>query len=228
MVDCETMRPRTTLPDMDTSRRRALLATAALLGVVGLAACSSAGSGSAPAPTSSGAPVWHAADVEPPDGEVVATGTVLDISGDARLCLGAVAESYPPQCSGIPLDGWTWDGVDGSESSGDTTWGSYAVRGMYDDERYAVTDPPILLALYDPIRADDPAGGVDGTTSAADLVRIQDDLSASLGPDALSLWTERGYVWVQVVWDDGSLQDAVDAAYGDDVVIVTSALREID
>lgn len=224
----ETIPPRATLEDMDTSHRRVLLATAAILGVIGLAACSSSGPGSSPAPTSSAAPVWSAADVASPDGEVVATGTVLDVSGDAQLCLGAVAESYPPQCSGIPLDGWTWEGVDGSESSGETAWGSYAVHGMYDGERYAVTGAPILLALYDPIRPDDQAGGVDGTTSAADLSRIQDDLTTTLGTDALGLWTERGYVWVQVVWDDGSLQDAVDAAYGDDVVIVTSALREID
>ncbi|QDE35098.1 hypothetical protein FIV50_10065 [Microbacterium foliorum] len=95
-------------------------------------------------------------------------------------------------------------------------------------KRYTVTDPPIMLALYDPVRPEDPAGGVDGTSSEADLTRVQDELSASLGLDALSLWIERGYVWVNVVWDDGTLQDAVDQAYGHGVVIVTSALREID
>lgn len=159
---------------------------------------------------------------------MIGTGTVLDVAGDAQLCLGAVAESYPPQCTGIPLDGWTWEGVDGSETSGDTRWGTYAVYGTFDGDRYTVTDPPIMLALYDPIRPEDPAGGVDGTSSEADLARIQDEIAASLGRDALSLWIERGYVWVNVVWDDGTLQDALDAEYGDDVVIVTSALREID
>ena len=59
-------------------------------------------------------------------------------------------------------------------------------------------------------------------------MRVQDDLSTSLGRDALTLWTESGYVWVSVVWDDGTLQDAVDEAYGDGVVLVTSALRQID
>ena len=33
-----------------------------------------------------------------------AQGTVMDVGGDAELCLGPVAESYPPQCSGIPVD----------------------------------------------------------------------------------------------------------------------------
>lgn len=158
---------------------------------------------------------------------MIATGTVID-AGEPELCLGAIMESYPPQCEGVPLDGWTWDGIDGHESSGDVTWGSYAVYGTYDGERYTVTDPPIMLALYDPVRPEDPTSGVDGTSSEADLTRVQDELSASLGLDALTLWSERGYVWVDVVWDDGTLQRAVDEAYGPGVVIVTSALREID
>jgi hypothetical protein len=32
---------------------------------------------------------------------------------------------------------------------------------------------------------------------------------------------------MQVVWDDGTLQDAVDTAYGKGVVIVTSAIRTV-
>lgn len=204
-----------------------LLASAALVGLLGLTACTT-GPGSSPAPTSSGSPAWEASSVAPPKGRVIGTGTVLDVAGDAQLCLGAVAESAPPQCTGIPLDGWTWEGVDGSETSGDTTWGTYAVYGTFDGERYTITDPPIMLALYDPVRPDDPTDGIDGTSSDAELARVQDDLSTSLGSDALSLSTERGYVWVNVVWDDGTLQTAVDDAYGDGVVIVTSALRRID
>lgn len=212
---------------MGTSRSRMLLAVVALVGALGLAACT-AGIGSSPAPTSSGSPTWDASNAAPPEGRVIGTGTVLDVAGEAQLCLGVVAESSPPQCTGIPLDGWTWEGVDGSETSGDTTWGTYAVYGTFDGERYTVTDPPIMLALYDPVRPEDPANGVDGTGSDADLMRVRDDLSTSLGRDALTLWTERGYVWVSVVWDDGTLQDAVDEAYGDGVVLVTSALRQID
>lgn len=212
---------------MTTSPRRTLLVAASLAGVLGLAACSAA-PGSSPAPTSSGSPTGNITGIAPPEGRVIATGTVLDVAGDAELCLGAVAESYPPQCTGIPLDDWSWKGVDGSETSGDTQWGTYAVYGTFDGERYTVTDPPIMLALYDPVRPGDPAQGIDGTSSEADLTRIQDELAASLDRDALSLWIERGYVWVNVVWDDGTLQDALDAEYGDDVVLVTSALREID
>jgi hypothetical protein len=154
-------------------------------------------------------------------------GTVIDVAGDAKLCLGAILESYPPQCAGLPLDDWTWEGLDGSDSSGDTRWGAYAVTGMYDGERLTVTEQPIMLALFDPIAPEDPTGGVDGSTPAAELTAVQDDIAARLSPDAVVM-SDRGYVWVMVTWDDGTLQAAADAEYGTDVVIVTSALREID
>lgn len=115
------------------------------------------------------------ADITPglPDGEVIAQGTVMDTGDAIELCLGALLESYPPQCSGIPLTGWDWTGIDGSEHEGDIQWGAYAVQGTY-----------------------------NGTS-----------------------FTQDGRLWVQVVWDDGSLQDAADARYGDDVVLVQSALH---
>lgn len=226
----ETIAGLVTLSLMSTLQRRLALAAASFIGLLALSACT-AGPGDSPAPTSTSAAAGETLSaVQPglPDGRVIATGTVLDDGGDVQLCLGAVALSAPPRCSGIPLDGWTWDGVDGSETSGDITWGTYAVSGTYDGDRYTNTDPPIMLALYDPIPLDDPTDGHDGTTDEAELAHVQDDISTQLGPDALRTWSERGYVWVQVTWDDGSLQDAVDAQYGDDVVVVMSALREID
>ncbi|GAA5032118.1 hypothetical protein ACFQRL_04820 [Microbacterium fluvii] len=164
----------------------------------------------------------------PPAGEVIGQGTVMDRGGEVEMCLGAVAESYPPQCSGIPLEGWSWEGVDGAESSGETTWGAYAVQGTYDLQTFTVTAAPVLLALYDPMPIDDPTGGVDGQTDAARLADVQtavtDDL-AGLGLVAAS--TDRGYVWADVVWDDGGLQAWADQTYGDDVVVVRSALHEV-
>ncbi len=153
---------------------------------------------------------------------------VRDTGGDVQLCLGAIMESYPPQCDGVPVDGWTWDGLEGSESSNGTTWGDYAVYAAYDGERLTVTDPPIMAALYDSIAPEDPTGGVDGTTSDEELASIQDDLEARLSAEVTTVATHRGYVWVQVVWDDGTIQAAADAEYGEDVVVVSSALRETD
>lgn len=159
---------------------------------------------------------------------MVGVGTVLDTGGDVQMCLGVIMESYPPQCHGVPMDGWTWNGVEGSESSGETTWGDYAVYATYDGERLTVTDPPILAALYDSIAPEDPTGGVEGTTSGDELTRVQDDIAARLGTDLLTVETQRGYVWGHVVWDDGTIQEAADAEYGEGVVIVSSALREAD
>ncbi|MFG6476613.1 hypothetical protein ACFXP7_09515 [Microbacterium sp. P06] len=91
---------------------------------------------------------------------VVGTGTVIEAAGRAKLC-SVVAESYPPQCgAGIELRGWTWEGVEGSDTASDVTWGSYAVQGNVDGDVLNVTEPPILLALYDVaprVATDDPA-----------------------------------------------------------------------
>ncbi len=154
-------------------------------------------------------------------------GTVRDVGGHAELCLGPVMESAPPQCSGVPLRGWTWDGVDGATSVGDATWGSYAVQGTYDGVSLTVTQPPIMLALFDPKAPDDPTNGEPGPADDATLARVQEQVHAALGDQALSSAPREGRLWVQVVWDDGTLQDAADAAFGDDVVLIQSAFHEV-
>ncbi len=215
---------------MSTSQRRLSIAAASTVGLLLLSACAT-GPGSSAAPTSTTVPSdqrLENAQPDLPERRVIGTGTVLDVAGDVQLCMGAIMESFPPQCSGVPLDGWSWDGVEGSETSGETTWGTYAVYATYDGDRLTNTDPPIMLALYDPIAPEDPTGGVEGKTPAEELTRIQDDISARLGAEALTVGTDRGYVWLSVVWDDGTMQDAADAEFGEDVVFVTSALREID
>ena len=196
---------------------------AAAVVAIAIAGCASAD----PSGTPSQAPLGSVTPV-PPEGEVRAVGTVLDAGGDPQLCLGAIAESYPPQCSGIPLEAWTWEGVDGAESSGDVTWGAYAVMGTYDGETFTVSQPPIMLALYDPIRPEDPTGGQPGAGDEAALASIQEELPELLGDAYLSSYPQDGWLWVDVVWDDGSWQEAADAAYGEDVVIIRSAIQPLD
>lgn len=202
-----------------------LLAVAALgaASLLTLSACATAGTPGADATLPLGS-VWPA----PPEGDVVAQGTVMDVAGEVELCLGPIAESYPPQCLGIPLDGWSWDGVDGSEASGDAQWGAYAVYGTYDGERFTVTQPPIMLALYDPMRPDDPTGGEPGAGSEIELAAIQEELPDRLDSAYLSSYPDNGWLWIDVVWDDGTFQAAADAEFGDDVVVVRSAMTPID
>ncbi len=207
--------------------RRPLLALAALgAAVVVLSGCATPTDGGS-SPLSPG----DAPDVlvmpAPPSGEVVAQGTVMDVAGDVELCLGPVAESYPPQCSGIPIENWSWDGVDGSDSSGDVRWGAYAVQGTYDGESFTVTQPPIMLALYDPMMQPDPTNGATGTATDERLAQIQEVLPGWLGDDYLGSYPDRGYLWVDVVWDDGTYQDGADAEFGADVVVVRSAMQEV-
>lgn len=207
---------------------RSRILTAALLTGVVLA-------GAAGCATGPRSPVGEAPPATPgaalpglPDGEVTAQGTVLDTGDDPQLCLGAVAESYPPQCTGIPLADWTWEGLDGSESASGVTWGAYAVQGVYDGSVFTVTAPPVMLALYDPMVPDDPTNGEPGPADEETLLAVQEQVHADLGADVLSSWPQDGRLWVQVVWDDGTVQDAADAAYGDDVVLIRSALHPVD
>lgn len=162
----------------------------------------------------------------PPTGEVAAQGTVMDVAGEVKLCLGGIAESYPPQCSGIPLEGWSWEGIDGSETSGDTRWGAYALQGTYDGSAFTSTQPPIMLALYDPAPSTDM--NVEPADTPEDrLIAIQADMSRRFGADFLSSSIDQGHVWVDVVWDEDTWQNAADEEFGESVVIIRSALRTV-
>lgn len=84
------------------------------------------------------------ATTEPDPGQRYrATATVLEAPDHGpQLCLGGVAESYPPQCGGPDVVGWDWDDVEGGESAAGTTWGTWEVVGTFDGERFTLTEPP--------------------------------------------------------------------------------------
>jgi hypothetical protein len=93
-----------------------------------------------PGTTGEKPPTTSAAALEPA-GLYQGDGMVLEAQDSGpELCLGGVLESLPPQCGGVPLVGWDWRRVDGEESAGGTTWGSYHVVGRYDGESLTVTD----------------------------------------------------------------------------------------
>jgi hypothetical protein len=161
------------------------------------------------------------------NGAVVTRGaaTVMDVGGP-ELCLGPVAESYPPQCSGPALTGWDWAEQEGSyDQQGDVRWGVFSVTGTWDGATYAATSA-------------EPADGADGggragpglepppvpadRLPAQDLERIADEVRRLGG--ATGAYAGDTQVLVDVPYDDGSLQDWVDAEYGAGVVAVTPAL----
>jgi hypothetical protein len=120
--------------------RRILVAGLAPL-VLLLAACGTAERTAGGAGTTPEEPPAASAPVPEPSGLYEADGTVLEAKGRGpELCLGGVLASLPPQCSGVPLVGWDWGGVDDEERAGGTTWGSYHVVGRYDGETLTVTE----------------------------------------------------------------------------------------
>jgi hypothetical protein len=77
----------------------------------------------------------------PPAGPTLyqASTTVLESKEHGpMLCLGGIMESYPPQCGDVPIDGWNWEEVGREESANGTTWGSYYVRGTYEDGTFGL------------------------------------------------------------------------------------------
>src|SRR5918992_3080299 len=76
-----------------------------------------------------------------------ANATVLDDGDGPELCLGAVADSLPPQCGGMPIRGWRWEDVDGEDTVGGTTWGEYHVVGSYDGSSFTVEDAGPMVAV---------------------------------------------------------------------------------
>ncbi|HHU10939.1 MAG TPA: hypothetical protein GXZ60_13150 [Intrasporangiaceae bacterium] len=92
---------------------------------------------------------------EPEAGELVGLGMVMQRSADApaEFCMGAVATSYPPQCSGPQLVGaFSWDDVHAEEHDG-VRWtnDSYYGVGTYDAAANA-------FALTRPLRTSPPEG----------------------------------------------------------------------
>ncbi len=164
------------------------------------------------------------------DGEVIGQGTVLQI-GDAppMFCLGGVLQSRPPQCDGPEILGWDWTTVDGAETAGGVTWGAYALQGTWDGERFTLTQPAMLLALYDPMPVEDPSLDEEnaGSTPEDRLLDIQRELGESAGLQPLESWPRNGYLFATYLYDDGDLQLYLDTRFGAQVVRVVSALRPV-
>lgn len=204
----------------------------AVIALVGVAALVLVGCANGP---SGGSPTTGPSDSAEPDAgtELVGQGTVIQV-GDVgpELCLGPIAQSYPPQCSGPPVRGWQWDSVDQAQTVGAVTWGSYAVFGTWDGTSITTTQDPIPLSLYDALAVEDPRrdGRQPGSTDEAELTRIQAELT---GPDsplpastpALGSYIDHGYLFVDVIFDDGTVQALLDDEYGPEVVVLLSALR---
>lgn len=84
-----------------------------------------------------------------------------------------------------------------------------------------------MLALFDPAMSEDPTGGKPGGGTEAELVGIQDELHDRLGSAVLSSSVVDGWLWVDVLWDDGTWQDAADGEFGAGKIVIRSAMSEV-
>lgn len=113
------------------------------VGLIALAGCGPADSEPEPGTGSGSAPSPIARPV-PAAGELLTTRyatTVLDDGDGAELCLGGVAESYPPQCGGPRLVGWDWADHEGAyEEANGVRWGDFLLVGSYDGEEFTVEE----------------------------------------------------------------------------------------
>ena len=216
------------MPGMNPPRAPRRLLGTGLAGVLLLSACAGptgpASDGDQPADASTAtAPPTPSAS-----GQVTAVATVLqEADGPPELCLGGVAASLPPQCGGPEIVGWDWDAVE-ADSAQSTTWGEYAVEGTWDGETFHLTEATAAPDEWpeppeDPRLDPDDAGAAGPESEAQEL---QNEVFDHL--DGLTGWTENGYVWVTVVYDDGSIQRYADDKYGADTVAVQSALRDAE
>jgi hypothetical protein len=123
-----------------------------------------------------------------PDGLVRTTSlaTVLDDGDGAELCVGGVAESYPPQCSGPRLIGWDWAEHEGTyEEAGGVSWGTYALEGRYDAaantfEVESVSDEPSVPSPAPEIDFSSPCEEPDGGWRVQDTSAVtMDDREAA-------------------------------------------------
>lgn len=218
-----------------TTLRTAAATLLALLLVLAASGCSG-GDSPTQAADPAAAPDSPAEQPEPPaevpaaPGKVRSTGlpTVMDTGDGAELCLGAVAESYPPQCSGPAITNWDWAEQEGYDEQGSTRWGTFAVTGTWDGTSFTVTDA-LTGALYDsmvpePVVLPEPSV----SHSVAELEAIAEGLADELPGYQGAFADGEGHVLVDVTYDDGTLQRYVDEAYGAGVVVVNGALVDLE
>lgn len=162
------------------------------------------------------------------DGDVRSRNLVTVMDKDTNddlveLCLGPVAESYPPQCGGPAITNWDWASVDGMfEEEGDVRWGMFAVTGTWDGTAFAQVEA-IPAALYDPMPEEPPVYPEPSRDyTDEELAGFAEELMDL--PGVQGAYGADGHVLVDVIYDDGTYQDYADATYGEGVVVVTGAL----
>ena len=217
-----------------------ILAAAAVLTVLGATACSTEAEMRAVDPATGSGTAADASSGEAPrpvpDGEVRTSGLVMVIDdGDGpEMCLGAVAESYPPQCGGPALADFDWGDVGSEEASG-VRWGSYALTGTFDGSTFTVTDA-IPAALYDTMAEPEQeplAAACDDPTTTDTAKATPEDLDATLAaasalPTYASAWLTGNTINVAVTEDAEGAEAELRTTWGGMLCVTTVERTDAD
>ncbi|GAA0899818.1 hypothetical protein [Virgisporangium aurantiacum] len=98
--------------------------------------------GAAPTAPSASAPAAYPRNLIP-DGYTgrfrIGAMVLQDEHHGPQLCVAAFT-SNPPQCGGLDIPNWSWDGLP-SETAAATKWGSYVLIGTVDGTTFRLTEP---------------------------------------------------------------------------------------
>jgi hypothetical protein len=218
-----------------------IFAAAAVLTVLGAAtACSTEAEMKAVDPSGAGDPAAAAPSGEAPtpvpDGAVRTQGLVmvLDDGDGPEMCLGGVAESYPPQCGGPALDDFAWGDVGFEEASG-VRWGQYALTGTFDGTTFRVTDA-IPAALYDVMAEPEPdplEAACDDATTTDTSRATPEDMDATLAaasalPTYATAWLTGNTINVAVTEDAAGAEAQLRRTWGGMLCVTTVERTEAD
>ena len=215
--------------------KRTLVALVALLALcacstqektVGVDSDADASNGADPAAGSGAGAGERPTAVPAADGPVATDGlvTVLDDGDGPELCTN-VAESFPPQCSGLPMAGWDWAEHPEHEDQSGTKWGSFALTGTFDGTTFTVTEA-IPAALYDAISSptesgfetpcEEPSGGWAATV--APETATQETMDATF--TAASQLPGYAGAWIDQSMDEADQPAPGEAAVNDPATLI--------
>jgi hypothetical protein len=177
-------------------------------------------------------------DGTPPSDEVVYQGLPTVLQGlerdSAEMC-GIVAESYPPQCAGLPVTGWDWDAVEHDEAQG-VRWGSYLVTGTFDGKSFVLTEDPVPVAEidmadYPELQYQEPEiGDPAEDLSAEELQAIADEITAEFPQYVTGGWADdqNGVAIVDTALVTPELEAFAAEHYPADTVVFSSMLKPVE
>ncbi len=162
--------------------------------------------------------------------------TVLqDAEGEVPELCGVVAESYPPQCAGLPVSGWDWDSVEHEEASG-VRWGSFLVTGSFDGESLVLTEEPVPtaeidMADYPDLQYTEPEIGEPAEDlSVEELQAIADELVAEFPVYVVGGWADEqnGVALVDALLVTPELEAYVQERFPEGTVAFSQMLKPVE